>query len=248
MRPCRWQVLTFVGLLICGGLAAVRETRPLPVSAHVYRPPPPGGWSTADRLRQYGKSVRARVEPDFRRAGVTYPPAALTLVVLKQEQTLEVHASGRENGGFRFVRSYPVLAASGHAGPKLREGDRQVPEGLYGIENLNPNSAYHLALRVDYPNDFDRQQARAEGRGNLGGDIMIHGDAVSAGCVAVGDPAAEDLFVLAALAGTRNVRVIMSPLDLRAHDIPPTPPESPAWLGPLYQTIKAELVKYPAPP
>ena len=64
----------------------------------------------------------------------------------------------------------------------------------------------------------------------------------------MGDPESEDLFVLAALAGARNIHVIMSPLDLRAHDVPVVPDGSPAWLEPLYQTIKTELVKYPCPP
>ena len=248
MRPRLWQVLAVAGLLVCGAAVALRNSRPLHFSVHPFRQPAQGQWSTEDRLRQYDGIVRARLEPDFRRAGVPYPPAALVLVVLKQEETLEVHAADKPGGPFRFVRAYPVLAASGHAGPKLREGDRQVPEGLYGIANLNPNSSYHLALRVDYPNVFDRQQAEAEGRVNLGGDIMIHGNAVSIGCVAMGDPASEDLFVLAAHAGPQNVRVIMSPLDLRTHELPALPAGSPAWLGPLYATIKTELAKYPAQP
>ena len=68
---------------------------------------------------------------------------------------------------------YPIRAASGALGPKLREGDRQVPEGVYDIESLNPNSRFHVALRVGYPNAFDRQMAGREGRTALGGDIMI---------------------------------------------------------------------------
>jgi murein L,D-transpeptidase YafK len=71
--------------------------------------------------------------------------------------------------------------ASGKAGPKLREGDGQVPEGIYRIDGLNPNSSYHLSLKLNYPNDFDLEQARTEGRTELGGDIFIHGKAVSIG-------------------------------------------------------------------
>lgn len=73
------------------------------------------------------------------------------------------------------IKSYPILAASGSIGPKLRESDMQVPEGVYQIESLNPNSQFHLSLRVNYPNEFDREQARIDGRAQLGGDIMIHG-------------------------------------------------------------------------
>src|SRR5690606_4961 len=101
-------------------------------------------------------------------------------------------------GVLRFVRALPVLAASGRVGPKLQYGDYQVPEGFYRIEALNPNSRFHLALRVNYPNAFDRAEAAREGRTHLGGDIMIHGSNASVGCLAMGDVVSEDLFVLAA--------------------------------------------------
>ena len=150
-------------------------------------PPPPGqAYSVDDRLRQFGAIVRGRLEPDFKRAGISWPPASVALIGLKRERVLEVHAAGSD-GKFRFILSYPILAASGTAGPKLREGDRQVPEGLYRIESLNPNSLFHLALRVNYPNEFDRSKAAAEGRSDPGCDIMIHGGAASIGCLAMGD-------------------------------------------------------------
>ena len=94
----------------------------------------------------------------------------------------------------------------GASGPKIQRGDKQVPEGVYGISYLNPNSAYHLSLGVNYPNAFDREMAAKDGRKNLGGDIMIHGKNVSSGCLAVGDEPAEELFVLAAEVGTRTSR------------------------------------------
>ena len=89
-----------------------------------------------------------------------------------------------------FVLADPILAASGVSGPK-REGDKQVPEGFYRIELLNPNSRYHLSLRVNYPNADDLERARQDGRAlsTLGGDIMIHGGSASIGCLALGDPA-----------------------------------------------------------
>lgn len=168
----------------------------------------------AERLEQYGESARMRWSPYFKSAGVEYPPSELVFVGLKEEKTLQIYARLGTNG-FRFVRAYPILAASGVAGPKLREGDRQVPEGIYAIELLNPNSRYHLSLRVNYPNAFDREQARKEQRINLGGDIMIHGKDKSIGCLAMGDEGAEDLFVLAADTGIKHITVILSPVDFR---------------------------------
>jgi hypothetical protein len=201
--------------------------------------------SLASRLSQYRPAARARLQPFFETAEVTYPPARVVLLALKQEKILEVYAAAT-NGVLRFVHAYPMLAASGSSGPKLREGDQQVPEGIYPVESLNPNSKFHLALRLGYPNAFDLEQARLDGRDNLGSDIMIHGGAASVGCLAVGDEAAEDLFVLAADAGLNAVTVIISPVDFRkTADIPSPPTNLPPWTASLYQTLKSKLNELP---
>jgi hypothetical protein len=199
--------------------------------------------TVADRLRQYGAAVRARLAPDFARAGLAYPPASLEIVVFKREKVLELYAAGPD-GRLKYLRRYDVLAASGGPGPKLREGDGQVPEGIYAVESLNPNSLFHLSLRVGYPNDFDRKHARADGRERLGGDIMIHGNAVSIGCVAIGDEGAEDLFVLAATTGVPRVRAVIAPTDLRSEKAP-SGPGLPKWAPELYKKIRAELDALP---
>jgi murein L,D-transpeptidase YafK len=199
--------------------------------------------TVSDRVSQYAKPVQKRLAPYFAAAAIQYPPSRVTLIGLKQERELQLYAAGT-NGHYRWIRSYPILAASGNPGPKLREGDSQVPEGLYRIESLNPNSSFHLSLRINYPNEFDRAQAKADGRKKLGGDIMIHGNAVSIGCLAMGDPAAEELFVLAALTGLKNLRVILSPADFRRQERTTLGANAPAWVGGLYKTIKAELTKY----
>ncbi|MBU0611325.1 MAG: L,D-transpeptidase family protein [Armatimonadetes bacterium] len=203
-----------------------------------------GKKTVAQRLAEYGPSARTRLAPHFAAAGVPYPPARLTLVGLKQERELQVVAAA-EHGPWRFVRSYPILAASGHAGPKLREGDRQVPEGVYGIDSLNPNSLYHLALRVDYPNESDQARAAEEGRDKLGGDIMIHGSNASVGCLAMGDEAAEDLFVLAADTGLGQISVVLTPWDLRRRPAP-TGDALPAWAPGLYGQLRERLRQLPA--
>src|ERR1700733_2450934 len=149
----------------------------------------------AERLGQFGGSARERWKPYFSNAHTVYPPASVKLVAVKTDHVLQIYASDK-SGSNHWIRTYPILAASGYPGPKLREGDGQVPEGVYPVESLNPNSLFHVALRVGYPNEFDRLQAAKEGRTNLGGDIMIHGNSVSVGCLAMGDEAAEDLFVL----------------------------------------------------
>jgi murein L,D-transpeptidase YafK len=199
------------------------------------------------RVAVYGAAARQRMRPAFEAAGIAYPPGAVALVGLKQERRLEVYAGPRP-GELRFVHAYPVLAASGLLGPKLREGDLQVPEGVYRIALLNPNSRYHLSLRVDYPNAFDRRNAAADGRSDLGGDIMIHGNAVSIGCVAIGDVAIEEVFVLAADVGHERVSVVLSPVDLRSAPLPAALAEAHPWSDELYAAIRAALAPLPPPP
>jgi murein L,D-transpeptidase YafK len=196
-----------------------------------------------DRITEYGATVQQRLEPQFRAAGVPYPPAKLTMIGIKQERVLEIHAASAD-GIFRLICTYPILAASGVLGPKLKEGDRQVPEGVYRVPLLNPNSDFHLSIRLDYPNEFERAKGAEERRTDLGTDIMIHGDARSRGCLAMGDPASEDLFVLAALTGIENVKVILTPVDFRKQPDFAPPKGSPSWTGELYEIIKRELAPY----
>jgi len=184
----------------------------------------------------------------FDRTSAAFPPESVALIALKREGRVELWARGSGEGAWTFVRSYLVRAASGRLGPKLRQGDHQVPEGLYRVTALNPNSNFHLSLRLDYPNDLDRSHAAAEGRARLGGDIMIHGGAASDGCLAVGDEAAEDLFALAHLVGPERVSVIVSPVDLRTVGVGSAVARAHSpigWLPELYTSIAAELRGFP---
>ncbi len=199
-----------------------------------------------ERVKQYGPAARARLEPHFKKAAVPYPPTRLVLVGIKDERRVELHAAGTD-GRLRFVRYYRVLGASGELGPKLREGDRQVPEGIYPIESLNPNSRFHLSLRVGYPNAFDRAKGQLDGRDRLGGDIMIHGSNISIGCLAMGDEAAEDLFVLAADTGIKNITVFLTPVDFRRGKSVPKDARVPAWTAGLYSQIQTNLAVVPTP-
>lgn len=194
-----------------------------------------GARSVQDVLHLYGDKAQARLLPFFDAAKAPYPPKAITLLAIKDEKRLELWSE--DNGDRHFIRSYPIKAASGATGPKLREGDHQVPEGVYRLEYLNPNSLYHLSMKINYPNEFDREQALKENRTNLGGDIFIHGNAVSIGCLAMGDPAIEELFTLVAHIGINNVRVIITPSDARKHDLQPLAANQPFWVKNLYQTL-----------
>ncbi len=233
----RWHLFRLAIAIVAGALIIQFRRSRLPRT-----------YSVEDRLRQFAAPVRDRLGPAFEKAGISYPPTRLVLAGFKAERRLELYAAG-QSGPLRFIKSYPVQAASGTSGPKLREGDRQVPEGLYQIEYLNPNSSYHLSMKVSYPNTLDRARAEEEGRTQLGGDIMIHGRNVSIGCLAMGDPAAEELFVLAALVGVNNIEVILAPVDFRTTaTLPDDGATPPPWAETtLYPLLRRAVAELPSP-
>jgi len=234
--------LATVVALGCGGERARPKPTPEPAAE------PAREAAIAARVAEYGPAARDRLRPAFAAAGVPYPPAQFLLLGLKQERELQLYAAGAGHP-LRYIRSFPIIGASGTLGPKLREGDRQVPEGIYGIAYLNPRSIAHLSLAVSYPNDFDRARAAEDGRDPLalGGDIMIHGGGKSVGCLAVGDLAAEDLFVLAADGNWESAVVVISPVDFR-HAALPTGYRAPVpWIGQLYTQLRTRMFSLPAP-
>ena len=204
-----------------------------------------GEKTVGDVIRKSTEPVKTRLEPYFKKAGLEFPLKKLSLLAFKCEKRMELW--GAQDGTWRFIRSYPILAASGHSGPKLREGDRQVPEGIYRIIALNPNGLFYLTMLIDYPNEFDLKNAAHDHRTNLGGDICIHGKAASIGCLAMGDTVAEELFVLVALAGMENATVIIAPNDLRVEEPQKAYQMSIDWVPGLYRMLKEELKKYPVP-
>jgi hypothetical protein len=206
-----------------------------------YIPPlnPFGQRSVEDVLQIYGAYAVRKLNSYFTKAKVSYPPREVTIIALKQEKKLELWA--RDSGEFRFIRDYYILAASGVAGPKLRQGDGQVPEGIYRIAALNPNSHYHLSMKINYPNEFDLFHAEQEGRTNPGSDIFIHGNTASIGCLAMGDKAIEELFVLTAQVGTEKVKVVIAPHDPRVYPLEANAEELPQWTTELYAIISSEI-------
>ena len=188
----------------------------------------------------YEKDSELRLKPFFNKLGLNYPPEEIAFLAVKQDKILELWVSDAVKG-WCFIRKYPILAASGELGPKLREGDHQVPEGIYNIEYFNPNSSYHLSMKLDYPNAFDQKCATKEDRDNPGSDIFIHGKNISVGCLAMGDPAIEELFVLAVKVGKENVKTIISPVDPRKVKLI-KPEHSSSWVNELYENITHEFI------
>ena len=111
--------------------------------------------------------------------------------LFKQEAELEVWKQDR-SGRFALLKTYPICRWSGDLGPKVREGDRQAPEGFYTITpgQMNPNSNYYLAFNTGYPNSFDRAWGRT------GSQLMVHGDCSSRGCYAMTDEQIAEIYSL----------------------------------------------------
>lgn len=117
------------------------------------------------------------------------------LRVFKYEEQLELWSKPKGASKFQKTHTFPICAASGKLGPKRQQGDGQVPEGFYRISFFNPNSRYHLSMRINYPNQSDK--IRTTNPKNPGGDIMIHGNCVSIGCIAIQDEPIEVLYKIA---------------------------------------------------
>jgi hypothetical protein len=239
--PRRRVVIALLLALVAGCSRPPRKPVPPPVPIAVPTPVPTPTRSVESVVEAIGPRVRAGWEPHFVAAGLEYPPAELALLGFKRERRLEVW--GRTDGPWKRIDALPILAASGIEGPKLRQGDRQVPEGFYRLVAFNPNSRFHLSMMIDYPNAEDVALAEGEGRTDLGGDIFIHGDARSIGCLAMGDRAIEDLFVLVADVGLERVQVILAPRDPRG-GVRLAPVPGVWFTAGLYRRIEAALAAF----
>lgn len=124
--------------------------------------------------------------------------------ILKESRELELWVKQSETGQYRHFKTWRIAALSGSLGPKLAEGDFQGPEGFYHvpISMMKPDSNYHLAFNIGYPNSYDKAHKRT------GSFIMVHGNRLSAGCFAMTDPSIEEIYTIchAALSNKNNNR------------------------------------------
>ena len=119
------------------------------------------------------------------------PQSPMLVRLFKQEAELEVWKQDR-SGQFALLKTYPICRWSGDLGPKVKEGDRQAPEGFYEITpgQMNPQSAYYLSFNTGYPNAYDRSL------GHTGSQLMVHGDCSSRGCYAMTDEQISEIYTL----------------------------------------------------
>jgi len=165
-------------------------------------------WS--QRSRKAVAAVAPRLVAQLKGRGLSYG-SPIFIRAFKEEMELEVWMEAK--GKFQLFRTYGVAARSGELGPKLREGDRQAPEGFYYVTppRMNPNSRFHLSFNLGYPNAYDRAHRRT------GSALMVHGGAASIGCFAMTDAKIEEIYALADAAlrnGQRFFRVHCFPFRM----------------------------------
>lgn len=181
-----------IALAACIGVAVVRPQLLKSASDRTIRAMELFAPELATRLRHGSmKSMSGRLADKGFRLGA---PAFIR--IFKQESELEIWLL--RNGAFELYETYPICTWSGTLGPKMAEGDGQSPEGFYAVgrAQLNPDSAYHRAFDLGFPNAYDRT------RGRTGSFLMVHGDCLSVGCYAMTDKGIDDIYriVEAALA------------------------------------------------
>jgi len=135
--------------------------------------------------------IPAGLERKIERLGMD-ARSPILLRIYKEEAVLEVWKEDR-TGRYSLLEEYEICDWSGELGPKIKEGDRQAPEGFYTVTpgQMNPNSSYHLAFNLGFPNAFDRAHGRT------GSHLMVHGDCSSRGCYAMEDAQIQEIYALA---------------------------------------------------
>jgi murein L,D-transpeptidase YafK len=138
----------------------------------------------------------------------------ILIAVYKDSDELEIYAKKKTESNYRILSSIEVCARSGQLGPKRKQGDGQVPEGFYKINQFNPVSNFYLSLGLNYPNQADRKKSTAS---DPGGSIFIHGSCVTIGCLPLTDDKIKELYVYAVLAknnGQSDIPVYIFPFRM----------------------------------
>jgi len=165
------------------------------------------------RVSESWKKYNDTLSREFKRKNVAYPPKDIYLRAFKSQNEMELWARNNENSEYKLIKTYRICALSGALGPKRTQGDRQVPEGYYFIEEFNPKSDYYLSLLLNYPNYSDQLMSKEK----PGGDIYIHGGCVTVGCMPMTNDGIEEIYTVclnARLNGQENIPVHIFPTRL----------------------------------
>ncbi len=168
-----------------------------------------------DRVTEVRQRRAADVRALVEKAGLHYPPEAMYVRVFKRERQVEVWARDAKKP-MVLVTTFAICAASGDEGPKRVEGDLQVPEGFYELVQFNATSAYHLSMKVNYPNASDRVRSDPKHPGSL---IYMHGSCASIGCIAIENEPIEVVYLLALDVKQRQLPIHIFPFRLSDENV-----------------------------
>ncbi len=152
---------------------------------------------TSFRLANTLMSKEDTLQKEFKAKGLQWPAKYVFIRSFKYDSQLEVWVKNELKEKYKLFKTYKVCMQSGSMGPKRLQGDYQVPEGFYYINEFNPRSNYHLSLGLNYPNASDRILSDSLRPGN---GIYIHGSCVSVGCIPVTDKDIEEIYIVASYA------------------------------------------------
>lgn len=141
-------------------------------------------------IQEKGESVKFQLNEK----GLKLDNFHLILVAYKASDEFELYVKKKSSETYQLLKSYEICSKSGVLGPKRRQGDIQVPEGIYHIDRFNPASSFFLSLGINYPNESDRIKSNAS---NLGGDIFIHGSCVTIGCLPMTTDKIKEIYLYA---------------------------------------------------
>jgi murein L,D-transpeptidase YafK len=167
------------------------------------------------RVRAASKEKDEVLRQRFREKALAYPPRRIFLRAFKQEGLLELWVADAEAKEYVLVHAYRICTSSGILGPKRRFGDEQVPEGFYELDWFNPQSNFFLSLHISYPNASDRILGSHQ---NPGGDIFLHGNCASIGCIPITDDGIKEVYWLAVQVrnlGRQHLPIQIYPARLR---------------------------------
>jgi murein L,D-transpeptidase YafK len=171
------------------------------------------------RVREAYEEKEAVVKNLFALKKIPYANFDLFLRAFKYEKILEVWVKEKSKQQFTLLHTYNFCSTSGVLGPKRKEGDLQIPEGVYHINHFNPQSNFHLSLGISYPNASDKILSDKH---HPGGAIYIHGNCVTIGCIPITDDKIKELYVLAVEAksgGQEKIPVHIFPTRLEQVNI-----------------------------
>ena len=138
----------------------------------------------------------------------------ILIIAYKDESEIDLYAKKKNETIYSKLVTYKVCSKSGVLGPKRKQGDYQVPEGFYYVDRFNPTSNFHLSLGINYPNQSDKIKSSAR---YLGGDIFIHGDCVTIGCLPMTDDKIKEIYLYAINAknnGQKKIPVYIFPFKI----------------------------------